>query len=315
MPKIVFMGTPEFAVPSFKALLEAGFHVPLLVCQPDRKKGRGHKVQYPPTKKIALENNIEVYQPETVRSSEAVDILASYNADFFVVIAYGKILPLDVLTIPQKACINVHASLLPKWRGAAPIQFSLLHGDEETGVCTMLMDEGMDTGDVLLTSKTRIPADEKADTLSDRLSTMGAELIVETINRFDSLTPEKQNHADATYARLFKKEDRFVNWEQSAFQVYCHYRAMSPSPGVVTLFRGKRLLLKSMILNGETTQRPMNPGEIFQIGEDRLSIACGSGSIDVLSCQPENKRELFAKDFVNGFQINVGEVLRGYTNH
>ncbi len=315
MPDIVFMGTPEFAVPSLKALLEAGFNVPLLVCQPDRKKGRGHKVQFPPTKELALKHNIEVYQPESIRSSEATAKLSALNVDFFVVIAYGKILPLETLNIPGKACINTHGSLLPKWRGAAPIQFSLLDGDEETGVCTMMMDEGMDTGDILLTRKTGIDENEKVDALSDRLAGMGAELIVETINRFDELVPVKQDHEKATYTRLLKKEDRFIDWSQEARKVYCHFRAMSPAPGVVTFFREKRLLLKSIEYKNESADISSNPGEIVRIEKDRFSIACGSGIVDVISCQPENKKQLFAKDFINGFQLKTGEVFRGNTNH
>jgi len=304
------MGTPEFAVPSLKALLEAGFDVPLLVCQPDRKKDRGHKIQFPPTKDLALEYNVEVYQPESIRSPEAIAKLSAFTVDFFVVIAYGKILPPDVLNIPGKACINTHASLLPKWRGAAPIQFSILHGDKETGVCTMLMDVGMDTGDILLTRKTNITADEKVDALSDRLASMGADLIVETINRFDELTPVKQDHERATYARLLKKEDRFIDWSQNAHQVYCHFRAMSPSPGVVTFFRGKRLLLKSMEHRVHSISISSNPGEITAIENDRFSVACGNGFVDIISCQPENKKELLARDFINGFQLKIGDVFK-----
>ncbi len=310
MPKIVFMGTPEFAVPSFKALLDAGFDIPLLVCQPDRKKGRGHKIQYPPTKELALLHNIEVYQPEKVRNDEAIAKLASVEADFFVVIAYGKILPRAILDLPKKACINTHASLLPKWRGAAPIQFSILKGDQETGVCTMLMDDEMDTGDILQVRKTEIGADEKVDSLNQRLSSMGAELIVETIREYDSLKPVKQNHEEATYTRLLKKEDRFVDWSQSPHQIYCHFRAMTPFPGVVSFFRGKRLLLKS-IRPSEQISESFAPGEIIKIGVDHLTVACGDGAIDIHSCQPENKKELAAKDFVNGFQVKPNEILEG----
>lgn len=312
MPKIVFMGTPDFAVPPFKALIEAGFDIPLLVCQPDRKKGRGHKVQFPPTKEIALENEIAVFQPESVRNSEVIERLSELNPDFFVVIAYGKILPTDLLSVPAKACINVHASLLPKWRGAAPIQYSLLNGDAETGVCTMLMDEGMDTGDLLLTKKTTIDPTEKVDQLSQRLSEMGAELIVETIRNFDSITPQKQNHDEATYSKLIKKEDRFIDWTDGAEQIFGKFRALSPNPGVVTYFRGKRLTLKDLTLQqGDCDSNGATPGEIVSTDKQMLTISCGNGLVSILSCQPESKKALAAKDFINGYQVKVGDILGG----
>ena len=176
MPEIVFMGTPEFAVPAMKSLLDAGIKIPLLLCQPDKKKGRGQKLQFPPTKQFALENSIEVFQPDSIRTADVINKLTIHKPDFFVVIAYGKILPETVLHIPTKACINVHASILPRWRGAAPIQFALMNGDKKTGVCSMLMDKGMDTGDLLLSRETEIGEDEKVDQLSERLSLLGAGL-------------------------------------------------------------------------------------------------------------------------------------------
>ncbi len=310
MPKIVFMGTPEFAVPSLKALIDAEFEIPLVVSQPDRKKGRGHKFQHTPVKEIALENDLAVFQPDSIRSQEALEILNAIEADFFVVIAYGKILPESVLNLPKKACINVHASLLPKWRGAAPIQFSLLNGDEETGVCTMLMDKGMDTGDLLLTEKTPIDPGENSGQLAEKLSVLGANLIVKTIKEFDDISAVRQDHAKATYTRLLNKEDRLLDWQQTNHSIHCRFRALSPFPGVVTSFRGKRLVIKEMEkANGGNTDQEENPGTIVAIDSEGFDIACGEGSVRILACQPESKKKVSALEFVNGHQVKIGEVL------
>ncbi len=310
MSDIVFMGTPEFAVSAMKYLLKAGHRISLLVCQPDKRKGRGQKLQFPATKQFALNQDIEVYQPASIRTAEAIQNIASVHPDFLVVIAYGKILPKAVLDLPRKGCINVHASLLPAWRGAAPIQFAILNGDAMTGVCTMLMDEGMDTGDILLKRKTEIPSDEQVGRLTERLSLIGAELIVDTIESFDSIKPEKQNHDQATYARLLKKEDRIIDWNRDATAVCRQFRAMSPSPGVFTWFRRKRLMIKAARLANETEQTPQGiPGSVASLENGGLIVSCGNGQVSISSCQPENKKTLAARDFVNGYQIKVGEIL------
>ena len=308
MLKIVFMGTPAFAVPALQSLITAAFDIPLVISQPDRKKGRGHKVQHTPVKELAISHDIEVYQPESIRTEASLETLKAVDADFFVVIAYGKILPESVLNIPGKACINVHASLLPKWRGAAPIQFSLLAGDRETGVCTMLMDKGMDTGDLLLTRKTPIDPDETSGELSERLAAMGGELIVETLKTFDEITPTRQDHEKASYTRLLKKEDRFIDWQQEAEQIYNQFRAFMPAPGVVTTFRGKRLLVKGMqVIPRDQTKKEQQAGEIVDAGESGLDIACASGAIRITSCQPESKKEMSAREFINGYQVKTGD--------
>lgn len=310
MPEIVFMGTPDFAVPSMNALLKAGYKIPLLVCQPDKKKGRGHKIQFPPTKEFALQNSIEVFQPTRLKDSESIEKIASFKPDFCVVIAYGRILPKEILDLPQKGCINLHASLLPSWRGAAPIQFSLLNGDEKTGVCTMLIDEGMDTGDILLTQETDIGPHECINELTQRLIKIGAELVVETIDRFDEIPPIKQNHEKASYARLLTKEDRYISWSRSASEIYCQYRAFSPSPGVVTGFREKRLTIKEMRwVEERVDNNSAPPGTILTTDKSGLTIACGQGKISILRCQPESKKAMAASDFINGYQVKVDESL------
>ena len=312
MPDIVFMGTPDFAVPSMAYLLKAGINISLLVCQPDRKKGRGHKLQFPPTKQFALDHQIEVFQPDSVRTPDAIAKLREKSPDFCVVIAYGKILPKEILDLPKKACLNVHGSLLPQWRGAAPIQFSLLNGDSQTGVCTMLIDEGMDSGDILLTRSTPIEPDECVDSLTERLQLMGAELIVETIQTFDQIQPLKQDHEQATFTRLLKKEDRRICWDENANAVYNRYRAFSPTPGVLTEFRGKRLLLKSIKVIEPAGETPAEtPGTIVSVDKSAVTVACGTGAISILSCQPENKKPVSAADWVNGHQVKIGEILGG----
>jgi len=312
LPDIVFMGTPDFAVPSMAYLLKAGINISLLVCQPDRKKGRGHKLQFPPTKQFALDHQIEVFQPASVRTPEVIAKLREKRPDFCVVIAYGKILPQEILDLPKKGCLNVHGSLLPQWRGAAPIQFSLLNGDPETGVCTMLLDEGMDSGDILLTRSTPIAPDECLDSLSERLKLMGAELIVETIQTFDQIQPLKQDHEQATYTRLLKKEDRWIHWDDAAADVYNRYRALSPVPGVLTEFRGKRLLLKSIEIAVLADGTPAGiPGTIVAVDKTAVTVACGQGAISILACQPENKKPVSSADWVNGHQVKTGEILGG----
>ena len=306
------MGTPDFAVPSMAYLLKAGINISLLVCQPDKKKGRGQKVQFPPTKQFALQHQIEVFQPASVRSPAVIEKLREKRPEFCVVIAYGKILPKEILDLPLKGCINVHASLLPQWRGAAPIQFALLNGDRQTGVCTMLIDEGMDSGDILLTRKTTIEKDECAADLSDRLMVMGAELIVETIKTFDQIQPVRQDHAQATYARLLSKEDRRLRWDEDAAAVFNRYRALSPVPGVLTEFRGQRLLIKSMEIMELDSKTPKEtPGTIIKADKTGVIIACGSGAISILSCQPENKKPVLATDWINGYQVKTGEIVGG----
>ena len=315
MPNLVFMGTPEFAVPALQHLIEANHRISMLVCQPDKKKGRGKRLQFPPTKQLALDRSIEVFQPASVRNPENIDSIASVEPDFIVVVAYGKILPAALLKVPKKGCINIHASLLPTWRGAAPIQFALMNGDEKTGVCTMLMDEGLDTGDILLTKETEILPDEMVDGLSNRLSILGAELIVETLNRFDEIQPIAQDHEAATYSRLINKEDRIINWSKDAGVINGHFKALSPTPGVFTTFRKKRLKINILqIGNFEDRASSIRPGTVVSIDKENFLVACGKGTVSVLAVQPENKNQISARDFVNGYQLKVNDFFGEASN-
>ncbi|MCP4295948.1 MAG: methionyl-tRNA formyltransferase [Proteobacteria bacterium] len=310
MAKIIFMGTPIFAVPALKTLFEAGHNIALVISQPDKKKGRGQKIQETPVKQYAATIGCEVYQPESLKVDEVKEKLATYCADYMVVIAYGKILPPAILTLPQKGCINVHASLLPKWRGAAPIQFAIWKDDRETGVCTMLMDKGMDTGDLLLSAKTSIHEDERVDQLTERLSLMGGDLIKRTITEFDSIVPRAQDHDQATYTRMINKEDRLLNWNQSAREIYCQFKALSPKPGMFTLFRGKRLMIKEIsLIKGEDSQTGGKAGILLSITDSGLHICCSTGVICLISCQPENKKQILARDFANGYQVKINDVF------
>jgi methionyl-tRNA formyltransferase len=311
LPEIVFMGTPEFAVPALAGLLQAGHHIRRLVCQPDRKKGRGQKLQAPSTKQFALAHGIEVYQPSSLKTPDVVEKLAADRADFFIVIAYGRILPPKVLALPAKGCINVHASLLPKWRGAAPIQFALLNGDDRTGVCTMLLDEGMDTGDLLLSAETAIEPQVCAGELTQRLARMGADLLIETLDRFDAIEPQPQDHAQATYTRLLDKADRLIDWQAPAAAVYGRYRALTPEPGVLTHFRGRQLVLRQLALLSRTGTSSQPPGTVLGFEDAMLRVACGQGEIGILSAQPQNRKPATAGDLVNGYRIAAGEVFGG----
>lgn len=309
MANIVFMGTPAYAVPSVKALREAGHHISLLMCQPDKKKGRGHKMQFPATKEYAVEHGIEVFQPYKLKSEEVAKKLASVQADFFVVIAYGRILPKSILDLPRFGCINLHGSILPKWRGAAPIQFSLIHGDKETGVCSMLMDEGLDTGDILLCETTPIAPNETATELGLRLSEISAKLAVKTIAEFESITVRKQDESEATFTRLIDKRDRIINWESDARNIFNLYRGLTPNPGTYTWFRGKRLQLKSLELVDADQVEQIGAGHVCGVDEKGILVACQKGVIRILECQPENKRKMGALDLANGHQIKAGEKL------
>ena len=310
MPNLVFMGTPEFALPALNHLIRANHRIAMVVCQPDKKKGRGKRLQFPPTKQLALDHSIEVFQPASIRDPESIESIVSVEPDFIVVVAYGKILPAALLEVPKKGCINIHASLLPTWRGAAPIQFSLMNSDEKTGVCTMLMDEGLDTGDILLTKETEILPDEMVDGLTDRLSLLGAELIVETLDRFDQIKPQPQNHEVATYSRLIKKEDRIIDWSNDAGVIRGQFRALTPNPGVFTTFRKKRLKINSLqIGDSEGASSSINPGAIVSIDKEKFIVACGKGFTSVVAVQPENKNSMSARDFINGYQLKVNDIL------
>lgn len=307
--KIIFMGTPEFAVPALKSLYKNNRNVALVVTQPDRPKGRGRKIIPPPVKKAAVSLGCEVDQPASIRTVEFANRIASQNPDIIVVVAFGHIIPKNILEIPKIAAINIHASLLPKYRGPAPIQWAIINGEIQTGVTTMLMDEGLDTGDILLTSKIKILSDDTSGTLHDRLANLSADVLIQTIERIESgdITPISQDHAQATYAPLLKKNDGRMNWEMPAPMLEAFVRGMTPWPGAFTFHGKKRLkIFKAMPMIIDTVEPP---GTVIKRFPDELCVAAGKGALSVIEIQGESGKRLLIKEFLQGYKIASGTIL------
>ncbi len=309
-PLIIFMGTPDFAVPCLSALHEAGFRLPLVVTQPDRPQGRGRTLAPPPVKRAAMQMGLTIAQPGNVRDKRTIDAIESLSPDIIAVVAFGQILPRHILEIPRCGCVNVHASLLPKYRGPAPIQWALIRGERETGVTTMLMDSGVDTGDILLKASTPIDFLDTADTLHNRLSHMGAELLVETVLRLcnGSLFPHAQRHNEATYAPMLKKEDGHIKWEQSVEEIDAFIRAMTPWPGAYCFVDDRRLkIITGHPLAGAAHRQ--RPGTVLKAFPDELRIACGSGALLVTKVQGASAKRLDTCDFLRGNPIAPGTLI------
>ncbi|MGN0477933.1 MAG: methionyl-tRNA formyltransferase [Hominenteromicrobium sp.] len=296
--RIVFMGTPDFAVPSLEALLRRGHEIAAVYTQPDKPKGRGHKLLPPPVKMLALEHNIPVCQPATLRSAEAAETLRAFAPELIVVAAYGKILPPDVLAIPPRGCINVHGSLLPKYRGAAPIQWAVLNGDKVSGVTIQRMAEGVDTGEILAKAETEIGPDETSGELFDRLMVLGAELLVETIDKLDTLTPEPQDEALATHAPMLQKEMGAVDWTKSAAEVHNLVRGLNPWPAAYLTVDGKRMKL------WRTAVVKVNglPGVLTEL-DGEMTVYCGKYAVQLVEIQPENGKRMRGSDYLRGHPL------------
>lgn len=307
------MGTPEFSVPTLCVLLENGYDVQTVVTQPDRAKGRGRKVVSSPVKVFADRYKIPVLQPKKVWTSEIQQKLRDIAPDAIVVVAYGQILPESILQIPRLGCINVHASLLPKYRGAAPIQQAIIQGETETGITIMLMDKGMDTGDMLLQKSIPIEEEDTAGTLHDKLALVGAELLLQTLHHLEqgTITPTPQNHAAATYAPLLKKKDGNIDWEEPAFRIYNKVRGLFPWPGAYTYFQGKILKLLNVKVEQELEGAELLvPGTVAALDNATgPAIATGEGYIRILEVQPENKRPMRCSDFCRGYHLAIGDKL------
>ena len=309
VPSIVYMGTPDFAVPILDALHRSPFNLRWVVTQPDRPKGRGRQLTPPPVKKAALEMGYDVIQPENVRHEAFLEALRRQTPDFLVVVAFGQILPMSVLKIPVQGAINVHASLLPRYRGPAPIQWAIMRGEETTGVTTMLMDQGVDTGDMLLNASTPISHTDTAASLHDRLARMGADLLVETLDKLHrgKIFPRAQNHQLATYAPMLKKEDGRIHWHHSALAIDAQIRAMTPWPGAFCTMCGKRYKIhKARPISGPSTTAA--PGTVVPGFPDELRIATGDGQLAVLEIQSASGKRLSIKKFLNGTCIAPGEI-------
>ena len=307
--RVVFMGTPDFAVASLNALITAGHEVVAVITQPDRPKGRGNKLAFPEVKTRALELNIPVYQPASVKDDAFLQLLSDYRPDVIVVVAFGRILPQSVLELPQYGCVNVHGSLLPEYRGAAPIQRAVLDGKTETGVTTMRMDIGMDTGDMLLQAKLPITDEDTTGTMFDKLATLGGSLLIDTLTGLEqgSIVPQKQDDAQATHAARILKEDEVINWESPAHSIFCQIRGLAPAPGAYTLWNGERLKVWKARVNEKNTAKA--PGTIVEIGKDHLLVQTGNGCLEVLELQPAGKKAMPAKAFCNGTGVVEGAIL------
>jgi methionyl-tRNA formyltransferase len=305
--RVLFMGTSPFAVPALQALVDSGYEVVGVVTQPDRPSGRGQTVHKSPVKVLAESLGMEVFQPEKIRTPESVERVRGFEPlDFIVVAAFGQIIPQVILDIPRLGSINVHGSLLPKYRGAAPIQYAVLEGEKVTGVTTMLMDAGLDTGDMLLKAETEIMPDENAGELMMRLSDIGAKLLIETLQGLErgEITPEKQDDALATLAKSIKPEEAEIDWAKPARDIVNLVRAFTPRPGAYTFFAGSRM--KVFLAELATSEKAGEPGEIVEIGSDSVIVAAGEGFVRPKEVQPENRKRMTAGEFVRGARVGVG---------
>jgi len=306
LPTIVYLGTPEFAVPSFRALHQSAFDLRLVVTQPDRPKGRGRRLTPPPVKAAAQSLNYPLLQPQDVRDQQFIDNLTALSPDFLVVVAFGQILPAAILEIPRRGAINVHASLLPRYRGPAPIQWAIMRGETQTGVTTMLMDTGVDTGDVLLRASTPIQSADTSATLHDRLAQMGADLLVETIQGVwqGTVFPRAQTHAQATYAPMLTKENGRIDWQRSALSIDAQIRAMTPWPGAFCFFQQKRFKIhKARPIAGISISPP---GTVVPGFPDELRIAAGDGVLTIIEIQGESGKRMPIRQFLQGNPIALG---------
>ncbi|MEW6144776.1 MAG: methionyl-tRNA formyltransferase [Thermodesulfobacteriota bacterium] len=305
--RIVFMGTPGFAVPSLKALIESGEEVAALVAQPDKPRGRGLKPSPPPTKIAAEERGIPVLQPHSIRTGEFLRELSRLKPDLICVAAYGKILPKALLDLPGHGCINVHASLLPKYRGAAPVNWAIVRGEKVTGITIMRMDEGMDTGDILLAREMPIDYDDTGETLSEKLSLLGAELLLEAIASLKrgDLHPVRQDGSAATYAPMLRKEDGRIDWTKPAGEIRDLIRGMLPWPGAYTSLDGKML----KIYKASSSEGEGSPGVVISAPQGILRVVTGRGALDIQELQIEGGKRLGSREFLLGRKIVPGAVL------
>jgi methionyl-tRNA formyltransferase len=308
---LVFCGTPQFAVPTLERLVESGFAVRLVVTQPDRPKGRGLELLHPPVKQAALRLALPVYQPEKVKTNEEMKAkLEEVGPDAVIVVGYGRIIPKWMLDLPKHGNINLHASLLPKYRGAAPIQWAIANGETVTGVTTMRIDEGLDTGDILLQQQLPISEKDTAETLSPRLAAIGADLMIETLRGLDigAIEPHKQDSSQATRAPILKKEDGRIDFSRTAQEIYNRFRGFQPWPGAFTTFRGRGLNVTAMKPASQET-----PTAQLLVRGNQVFVGCGNGSaIELLELQPEGKKRVAAKDFVHGYRPQTKETLSSH---
>ena len=306
---IVFMGTPEFALPTLEKIHNSSHSILSVITQPDRPKGRGQKQVDSPIKKFALENNLPVLQPATVNTKEFIASLLENRPDYIIVVAFGQILSETLLKVPKQFCINLHSSLLPKYRGAAPINRAILNGETRSGVTTMIMDKGMDTGDILLVDETPIEQNDDAQSLHDKLSEQGGKLVLETLSRLqkNDLLPTPQNSDLASYAPKLKKEESLIDWKIDAENIFNKIRGLSPWPGTHTLYNGKRLaILKGEIVLGESSD---HPGHVERITDTGIEVGTGKNRLKITELKLEGKKAMQVKSFLSGYKITRDDIF------
>ena len=307
--KVIFMGTPDFSVGTLEALVEAGHEVVLAVTQPDKPKGRGKEMQFTPVKECALKYDIPVYQPIRIREAECIEELRKYDADIMVVVAFGQILPKEILEMTPYGCVNVHASLLPKYRGAAPIQWAIIDGEDVTGVTTMQMNEGLDTGDMLLKTEIVMEAKETGGSLHDKLAHAGALLCVDTLKALEegTVTPIPQGETTTSYAKMLDKQLGNIDWTQSAVSIERLIRGLSPWPSAYTDWNGK--VMKIWDAKVEEGSTDAIPGSIVKVEKDAFCVQTGEGILKICELQIPGKKRMDAGAFLRGYQIKEGEIL------
>jgi len=309
--RIVFMGTPDFAVPCLERLVTDGHEIAVVVTQPDRPKGRGRILTPSPVKEYAQNQKLPLLQPEKIKNPDFMERIAVLQPDVIVVVAFGQFLPRGLLDVPPLGCINVHASLLPKYRGAAPIHWAVMNGEAVTGVTTMYMDNGMDTGDIIMKLETPIAPEENTGRVHDRLSLLGAELLAQTLSlAAQNKAPRTpQNAQDATYAPLLTREMEAIDWQRSAIDIHNQVRGLNPWPGAYCLYNDRILKIWRTSIQDEKGMFE-NPGRIIAVGRDCLLVATGNGILRLEEVQPQNKRRMGAGIFSTGYRVEAGEILK-----
>lgn len=308
--RIVYFGTPDFAVAPLVALHEAGHEIVLVVTQPDKPRGRGHALQFPPVKEAALRLGIPVAQPERARNADFIELLRAQKAELFVVTAFGQILPKELLELPRYGCVNIHASLLPAYRGAAPIQWAVIDGQKESGITTMQMDEGLDTGDILRRYPLPIGPEETGGSLFSKLEKLGAEAILDTVKGLEagSIVPEKQGETTTAYAKMLRKEMGNLDFTRDAASLLRLIRGLDPWPGTFTYLHGKLLKIKQATDGGEASGKV--PGEILAADSRGIFVQTGAGALCITALQPEGKKAMAAADWLRGAKVQPGDRLQ-----
>lgn len=309
--RVIFMGTPDFAVPVLKGLIDSAEHeVTAVVTQPDKARGRSGKPVFTPVKQLAAEYGIPVYTPARVKSPEFVEQLSKIPCDVIVVVAFGQILSKEILDMPARGCVNVHASLLPRWRGAAPMQWSILAGDKKTGITTMQMDEGLDTGDMLLKKEVQIEDTETGESLHDKLAALGSDLLLETLKQAQAgtLRPQPQKDEESTYAKMLTKELGKIDWNRDALEIERYVRGLNSWPSAYTGYKGKTLKIwKAQLVSDE--DEPAEPGTVTAVEKNSFIVQAGNGKLRILEVQLEGKKRMDTGSFLRGVKLEKGDVL------